>query len=128
MARAEALARSKAAEGRQASVLLAAFVRQALVAGIAPTRLRARAYRGNARYRTNVEGWYLRKDRSVGVATDGSFYVLATPTSAIARFVGTTLTPAVPPMELGSGARDGESMPLPEVLKRRLEAGTDFPS
>ncbi len=128
MARAEGLARSRATETRAASALLATFVRRARVAGIPAVRLRARAYTGGARYRTNIEGWYLRRDRSVGVGTDGAFYVLSTPTSATARFVGTTLTPADPPMELGRGARDGESMPLAEALERRLAAGADFPS
>lgn len=128
MAHAEALAKAKAAEGHRASTLLQDFVRHAQAAGIPATRLRARSHRGKARYGTNVVGWYLRHDRSVGVSTDGAFYVLTTPASPTARFLGVTLNPTDPPMELGRGARDGESMPLSVALKRRLDAGTDFPS
>jgi hypothetical protein len=64
----------------------------------------------------------------VGVGTDGSFYVLSAPRSASARFTGAVLTPSDPPMELGRGARDGESMPLSDALDRRLAAGNDYPT
>ncbi len=126
-ARADALDRARQAEARQASALIAQFVRDATAAGLATTVLRARAYSGDARYRTNVEGWYVRKDHSLGIGTDGGFYVLSTPASFAARVTGVTLTPSDPPMELGRGARDGESMPLPKALTIRLEAGDDYP-
>lgn len=126
-AHAHALARAKATESRQASELLKAFARQALVAGIPTTRLKARAYNGDSRYRTNVEGWYLRRDRSVGIDTEGRFYVLSAPSSLSARLTGVSLTPSDPPMELGRGARDGESMPLPDAIEKRLDAGADYP-
>ena len=125
--KAERLARVREAESRQALALIAGFVKDARASGVAPTRLRARSYGGDARYRSNIEGWYIRKDRSVGVGTDGRFYVLSTPTSLSARVTGVILKPSDPPMELGRGARDGESIPLPDALKKRLDAGNTYP-
>jgi hypothetical protein len=127
IAHARALANAKAAESRQASELLKGFVARANASGIPATRLRARSYSGTTRYKTNIEGWYLRRDLSVGVDLQGHFYVLSTPSSLAARVTGVTLTPSDPPMELGRGARDGESMPLADALERRLRAGNDFP-
>ncbi len=126
-ARLRALSRTRAAESRQASRLLESFAQRAAAAGIPTTRLKAHAYSGDARYKTDIEGWYLRRDRSVGVDTQGRFYLLAVPSSLASRITGVTLTPSDPPMELGRGARDGESMPLPDAIERRLEAGTDYP-
>lgn len=124
---ARALAHAKAAESRQASELLRAFVARAIAAGIPTTRLRARSYGGTTRYRTDIEGWYLRRDLSVGVDLEGRFYILSTPSSLAARVTGVSLVPSDPPMELGRGARDGESMPLADAIERRLQAGSAFP-
>ncbi|MBN2176738.1 MAG: hypothetical protein JW722_03675 [Demequinaceae bacterium] len=124
---ARALARARAAESRKASGLIKEFVSRAIAAGIPTTRLKARSYDGAARYRTTVEGWYLRRDLSVGVDAEGLFYVLSAPASLVSRFKEVSLTPSDPPMELGRGARDGESMPLPDALEKRLMAGADFP-
>ena len=126
-AKADALARARAAESKRASHFLRSFARRALAAGIPTTQLRARAYNSNARYRTDIEGWYLRRDSSVGVDTEGRFYVLASPSSLSARVTGVTLTPSDPPMELGRGARDGESMPLIDAIEKRLQSGNDYP-
>jgi hypothetical protein len=127
LSHARALARAKAAESRQASGLLQEFVGRAIAAGIPTTRLKARAHNGTARYSTDIEGWYLRRDLSVGVDTQGRFYLLSAPTSLLSRFKTVSLSPSDPPMELGRGARDGESMPLPDALERRLQAGIDYP-
>jgi hypothetical protein len=127
-ARLRALSRAKAAENRQASELLRSFARRALAAGIPTSRLKARSYEGDARYRTDIEGWYLRRDQSIGVDTEGRFFILAVPSSLAARVTGVALTPSDPPIELGRGARDGESMPLPDAIEKRLEAGKDYPA
>jgi hypothetical protein len=119
--RVQALARQQAAESRQAAALLKQFAADATAAGIAPERLTARGYRSKARYRTQVTGWYLRLDRSVGVGTDGSFYVLTAPDGLRSRLNGVTVAPKDPPLELGRGGRDGESMPLVEAIARRLD-------
>ena len=36
------------------------------------------------------------------------------------------MTPSDPPLAVGVGARDGESMPLKELLRLRLEAGDEW--
>lgn len=120
---ADALERRRRAESREAGAMIARFAQEAAAAGIRPERLTARSYSGSARVRTQVMGWYLKRDRSVGVGTDGHFYVLSTPAGIRERLRGATLTPADPPLELGRGARDGESLPLEEALRKRLDAG-----
>ena len=119
--KAHALARAREAESRQAAELLGEFVAAATAAGIAPEPLTARAYNSQARFRTQVTGWYLRKNRSVGVGTDGAFYVLTGPGGLKSRISGVTLTPSDPPLELGRGGRDGESIPLTDAIAIRLQ-------
>ena len=128
LARAEALARKEAGDSARAQVIIDAFVRKALAAGLPTRRLKARAYTGDARYRTEIEGWYVRKDCSVGIDPQGRYYVLLTPASLAARVKGVELQPSAPPLYLGYGALDGESISLEDLLKRRLAAGTGFPS
>jgi hypothetical protein len=117
------LDRKRESESAKASVLIAEFAREALARGLHPERLTARAYTGNATLRTNVTGWYIKRDHSVGVGVDGFFYLLHAPGGIAERLKGVTLAPSDPPLELGRGARDGESMPLSESLAKRLEAG-----
>ena len=124
--KAQAMARARAAESEQAAMLVAQFARDALAAGVRTERLTARAYNGSTRYRTQVTGWYLKRDRSLGVSTEGVFYVLSTAGGVGARFNGVTLQPGEPLLEIGRGARDGESMPLADALAGRLAAGNDW--
>ncbi|MDN4479109.1 hypothetical protein [Demequina lignilytica] len=124
---ADALERRRQHEAREAGALVARFAEQAVEAGIPAERLTARAYSGSTRFRTQVEGWYLKRDRSVAVGTDGLFYVLAAHGGLAERFRGVTLSASDAPLELGRGARDGESMPLAEALAARLEAGAAWP-
>ncbi len=126
-ARADGLDRARAIESRAAGVLIADFARRAAEASLSTTRLRARSYGGNASYRTNVDGWYIRRDHSIGVGADGNFYVLSTPSSLAARVSGVVITPSNAPLELGRGARDGESIPLADALEKRLAAGDAYP-
>jgi hypothetical protein len=126
LAMADALERRRQAESREAAVLIAQFAREAAAAGVRTEVLTARSYNGQTRVRTQVTGWYLKRDRSVGVGTDGHFYVLSTPGGLRERLRGATLSPADPPLELGRGARDGESLPLMEALRKRLDAGSDW--
>lgn len=123
---AAALQRRKAAESEQARALIERFVAEARARGLRTTELRARSYSGRTTYRTGVTGWYLRRDRSLGVGEDGSFYVLSVPGSLADRFRGARLTPEDPPLAVGAGARDGESMALDALLRLRLESGDDW--
>jgi hypothetical protein len=122
------LGRQRAAESARAQRLVEQFAQDAAAAGITPVRLTARSYNGDGRYRTNITGWYLKRDRSIGVGTDGNFYVLHAPGGLSALVRGVTLTPSEPPLELGKGARDGESMPIADALARRLEGGNAWGS
>ncbi|MGW6131762.1 hypothetical protein ACWFNE_17210 [Cellulomonas sp. NPDC055163] len=117
---AEALERRRLAESTRARALLAEFVETARARGVAPVPLRAHSYDGRHRYRTPVTGWYLRRDEKVAVGTDGEYYVLGVPTSLRARLRGTTLTPQDPPLVIGAGGKDGESLDLPDALARAL--------
>jgi hypothetical protein len=120
------LGRQQAAESARAKLLIEQFAQDAAAAGIRPVRFTARSYNGDARYRTNVSGWYLKRDRSVGVGTDGNFYVLHAPGGLGSFLRGVTLSPSDPPLELGKGARDGESMPMADALAKRLAGGNDW--
>ncbi|WP_298459373.1 hypothetical protein [uncultured Cellulomonas sp.] len=120
---AEALERRRQSETAQARTLLDEFVEQAAARGLRPTALAARSYDGRSRYRTPLRGWYLRRNESVAVATDGQFYVLTVPASLRARFAGVSPAASDPPLVLGKGARDGESIDLADALARVLSGG-----
>jgi hypothetical protein len=122
------LDRRRAAETAAAREQLEEFVAAALERGLRTTALRARAYNGRSTYRTGLSGWYLKKNGSLGVDTDGHFYVLSAATSLRARVTGATVPASDPPLVVGVGGRDGESMPLADLLRLRLEAGDDWPS
>lgn len=120
------LERKRAGDSAQAEKLVEAFVASARARGLRTTQLRARAYSGRATYRTGLAGWYLKRNGSLGVGTDGGFYVLSAPTSLRARIRGVALPASSPPLVVGVGARDGESMPLQALLDLRLAAGDDW--
>ena len=117
------LDRLRDSESAKAAVLLEAFARDAREAGLLPERLYARSYSGRSIMRTNITGWYIKRDHSVGISIDGLFYLLHAPGGITARLKGVTLEPSPAPLELGRGARDGESMPLTESLAKRLAVG-----
>jgi hypothetical protein len=118
---AAALERRKAAETEQARAKLAEFVRKMEAKGIQPGLLRAPVVGSGASYRTSISGWYLRRNRSLGVDTDGNFYILGVQASLKARLLGVRVSPSDPPLTVGLGARDGESLPLEKLLRLRLE-------
>ena len=117
---AEALARQQQAETVAARALIADFVQRVTERGVAPVPLAARSYDGRSRYRTPLQGWYLRRNESVAVGTDGQFYVLTVPASLRARLTGVTPAASDPPLVLGKGGRDGESIDLADALARVL--------
>ena len=117
------LERRRAQESAEAAVLLLEFVAEAGRRGLSPVPLQARSYAGDATYRTRTLGWYLRKNRTLAVGTDGAFYVLSVPGGISARLRGAVLTPSDPPLVLGKGGRDGESISLADALALVLERG-----
>ncbi|WP_369069093.1 hypothetical protein [Kineococcus terrestris] len=118
-----ALAHGRAAEctrqqeHERARALLRGFTDDLRAAGVPPGPLLASA--GRARYRTGLTGWYLKRNGSLGVGEDGSYYVLAVAPSARALLLGVRLSPSDPPLQVGRGARDGESVELAELLRSR---------
>jgi len=123
---AEALRRRGEEESAQAQVLIDRFVARATQAGLPTERLAARPWTGRGRYRTDVEGWYLRRDRSVGVGLDGGYYVLVVAPERFGRWRTVPLHRTPPPLQVGKGARDGESVTLEALLEMRLTE-TDSP-
>jgi hypothetical protein len=120
-------ARRRAAEVAQARELVAQFVRQARERDLRQTALAARAFNARSTYRTRLRGWYLKSDRSIAIGGDGEFYLLTVPATLVARFTGARVEPQEPRLVIGAGGRDGESIPLDVLLRRRLDAGDDWP-
>lgn len=120
-AHAAALEQRKAAETAQARALLTDFVRQLQARGVEPEPLRAPVTGSSTSYRTDLTGWYLRRNHSLAVDTDANFYILGTAPSVKSRVLGVRILPSDPPLTVGLGARDGESMPLRQLLALRLE-------
>ena len=98
------------------------FVADARERGIAPIPLQAKLYNGQS-VKTDKVGWYLRKNQSLAIGEDGSYYVLTVPGGWRERLGGVKLKPSPPPMVVGKGGRDGESGDLAEFLRWRLESG-----
>jgi hypothetical protein len=123
-ARLDGLAEAKRAqderESAEAQTLLDRFVAAAKEAGLPAEELTARPWSGRGRYRTGIEGWYLRKDHSIGVGVDGRYYLLATPKVPLGRWRTVSVEPSPPPLVVGRGARDGESIDLRALLELRL--------
>jgi hypothetical protein len=115
-----AMAQAQAAESARAHALLVGFVEQVKALGVPPERLEATGYSGGRRYRTDVVGWYLRSNRSLGVDAAAHYYVLQVPGGFSARFRTTHLTPEDPPLVIGRGGRDGEAIDLKDLLALRL--------
>ncbi|PUB26272.1 hypothetical protein C8K30_106361 [Promicromonospora sp. AC04] len=117
---AERLAARQDAEHTRAEAMLRDFVAAAKTAGLAPEDLQVQGYGGRGTARTGLKGWYLRVDRTAGVSTDGDFYVLTAPVSLLDRVRGIRPDARRPPLILGAGGKDGESVPLADALDRLL--------
>lgn len=124
---AERLDRARAEQAERARHMVEAFAAQATQRGLHTRPLLARPGEGPPTYRTGLDGWYLNRDGSLGVTPDGRYFVLVTRTSLRARWLGVTLEPAEPPLQVGAGGRDGESIALDVLLDLRLAAGDDWP-
>jgi hypothetical protein len=123
--RAEALARRRQAETARAGEMLRRFAAAAGRAGLPPEPLRVHDYGGRGTSRTPLTGWYLRGDRTVAVGTDGRFYVLTARLSVLDRLRGRSVAPEDPPLVLGAGGKDGDSIDLATALTRLLPGWDD---
>ena len=112
--------RRDAAESVKAQVLIDRFVERANAAGLPTEELTASPWSGRRRYRTGVSGWYLKRNRSIGVSTDGGYYVLIVAPERFGRWRGVSLPPTPPPLQVGKGGRDGDSVALDLLLDLRL--------
>jgi hypothetical protein len=120
--RVELAAGQERAESRKAQVLIDQFLVDAAAAGVAPEPLKATLYTGQS-VKTDKVGWYLRKNKSLAIGDDGSYYVLTVPGGLRERFTGVRLVATPPPLIVGKGGRDGETGDLAEFLRWRLQAG-----
>ena len=117
----EAQRRRSDEESAKAQVLIDRFVEQAKQAGLPTEELTARPWSGIGRYSTGIVGWYLKRNRSVGVGEDGSFYVLNVPPVRFGRWRTVHVDPTPPPLVVGKGAGDGEVFDLDVLLRQRLQ-------
>ncbi|MFC7406290.1 hypothetical protein [Georgenia alba] len=117
-AKAELLDRRRRAEHERARAMLVAFAEAARRSGPEPEVLRVRDYGGTVTARTSLRGWYLRRDRSVAVGTDGAFYVLTAQLSLLDRVRGAQVAPSDPPLVIGASGKDGDSIALEAALDR----------
>lgn len=120
--RAELAASARLHESSAAQALVDDFVRRAREAGIAPVALEATQLDGRV-VRTDKQGWYVTRRKSVAVGTDGSWYVLTVGRTPLARFRTVRLTPSPPPLVVGQGGRDGEGGDLSALLEAVLRQG-----
>ena len=120
--RAELAAGAERVESAKAQELIDRFLVEVVAAGITPEPLRATLYTGQS-VKTDKRGWYLRKNQSVAVGDDGSYYILTVPGGLKERLRGVRLRPSAPPLIVGKGGRDGETGDLAEFLARRLGQG-----
>jgi hypothetical protein len=107
-------------EAARAQVLIDRFVRRAEEAGLPTEELTARPWSARGRYPTGIHGWFLRRDGSVGVGTDGRFYVLTVAPVPFGRWRTVRVEPSPPPLVVGRGAGDGEVFDLDVLLEKRL--------
>jgi hypothetical protein len=117
----EAQRRRDEQESAQAQLLVNRFVERATQRGVPTEELTARPWSGGGRYRTGVVGWYVRRDHSIGVGADGGYYLLVVPPVRFGRWRTVRIDPTPPPLEVGRGARDGESITLERLLELRLQ-------
>lgn len=109
----------KEVEHAKARTILEEFAKIARDA-LPTERLVVKGYGGRGSARSDVEGWYLRLDKTIGIGTDGAFYVLTAPLGVRDRLRGVRLTSTPPPLIIGAGGKDGDSIELLAALERLL--------
>jgi hypothetical protein len=115
------LAQRQNAEHQRAEALLAQFMPAVTTRGPAPVELMVQGYGGVGEAPTNLRGWYLRNNRTCALGTDGKFYVLIAPLSRLhLPFMKVKVAPTRPPLIIGEGGKDGDSIDLADALERVL--------
>ena len=107
------------AEHARAARIVGLFLEVAREEGLQDVPLRVRGYAGGSA-RTPLRGWYLRADETVGIDTQGRYYVLSMPLSLAQRLRGVRPDSQPVPMTSGEGGRDGDIVPLRFALDRLL--------
>src|SRR3712207_7034113 len=100
---AEAQRRRDEVESEKAQVIVDRFVEEATRAGLPSEELRAQPWSGRGRYRTGITGWYVRRNRSIGVGLDGGYYLLNVPPVPFGRWRTVKVPRTPPPLEVGKG-------------------------
>jgi hypothetical protein len=118
--RVAAARRQREREAAKAQTLIDAFIEEAARVGLPTEELTARPWSGSGSYRTGVTGWFLRRDRSIGIDTQGRFYILVVPPQRFGRWRSVSIEPSLPVLQPGQGARDGETASLETLLQLRL--------
>lgn len=113
---AQELEKREARDTAEARKLIAEFLALPATQKAAPTQLQARDFSGKRTYKTPVMGWYLKQNQSVAISTSGEFYVLLVEKTLRNKIFGATPKPGNPPLVLGAGGRDGESIDLKDAL------------
>ncbi|WP_345076505.1 hypothetical protein [Brachybacterium paraconglomeratum] len=117
----QAMRAARLLEHEQATAMIREAVGRFHAAGIPPVSLRARPFQGAGTLRTGLEGWYLKKDRSLAVDADGHYYVMRVDGGLRSRLRGAAPAPSSAPLIVGRGGRDGDSFRLEELLEMRLQ-------
>lgn len=110
-------------ESKVAQGLIDEFVAEAERRGVEPGPLRATLLSGHS-VKTDKTGWYLRKNHSLAIGIDGSYYQLTIMGGLAERLRGAKLTATPPPIYVGSGGKDGETGDLTDFLERVLNGET----
>jgi len=115
------LAARQDAEHTRAEALLAKFLPIVTAHGPAPVDLMVQGYGGVGLAPTHLKGWYLRNNRTCALGTDGKFYVLIAPLSRFhPKWRKIKIAPSRPPLIIGEGGKDGDTIELSESLERIL--------
>lgn len=102
-------------EAQAAQVLIDEFITEARARGLNPVALKAVTLDGHV-VKTDKTGWYLRRNHSIAIDTEGGYHVMTVPGGWRERFRGVKLQAVLPPLQVGKGGRDGETGDLSEFL------------
>lgn len=110
----------KRAESAKAQAFIDEFMAHADTDAVPPEPLMVKGRSGGTA-RTPLRGWYLKTDHSSAVATDGHFYVLIADLGLREKLRGYTPKPSDPPLIVGEGGGDGETIDMDAALRRHLK-------